>query len=100
MLLLGVVGLLVVSSPTEAAPQRTGIVRGVVRTEGAEGSVRLQIRAIGYATQTVIVSVSITLPYFVSRKVRLHTWDTRFFESCCERRGGFTYSGRSNGGGA
>ena len=94
MLLWGVVGLLFASSTTEAAAQRTGIVRGVVRTEGTgrpiqdaqvavlatrigtltdregqyeivnvpEGSVRLQIRAIGFATQTIIVSVSLMQP--------------------------------------
>ncbi len=94
MLMFGVVGLLFASSSTEAAAQRTGTVRGVVRAEttgrpiqeaqvavlatriGAttdregsyeitnvpEGSVRLQVRAIGYATQTVVVSVSLTQP--------------------------------------
>jgi TonB-linked SusC/RagA family outer membrane protein len=94
MLLWGAVGLLFASSATEAAAQRTGIVRGVVRTEGTgrpienaqvavlatrigaltdrdgqyeianvpEGSVRLQIRAIGYATQTVTVAVLLTQP--------------------------------------
>ena len=94
MLLWGAIGLLLASGATEAAAQRTGIVRGVVRTEGTgrpivnaqvavlatrlgvltdregqyeianvpEGSIRLQIRAIGYATQTVIVSVLLTQP--------------------------------------
>ena len=94
MLLWGAVGLLFASGTTEAAAQRTGTIRGVVRAvntglpvqnvqvlvlstrlgtvtdrEGLyeivnvpEGSVRLQIRAIGYSTQSVTVAVSLTQP--------------------------------------
>ena len=102
MLLWGAIGLLLASGATEAAAQRTGTVRGVVRAEGTdrpienaqvavmatrigtltdregqfeianvpEGSVRLQIRAIGYATQTVVVSVLLTQPAVVNFVLR------------------------------
>ncbi len=102
MLMCGVVGLLFASSATEAAAQRTGTVRGVIRSQSTglaiqdaqvavmatrigtvtdregqyeianvpEGSVRIQVRAIGYATQTVVVSVLLTQPATVDFVLR------------------------------